>query len=299
MTTKVTSSVLANTAVVAGNYGGATVQTVIAVDAQGRITSASNVTSTVANTQITGLITAPQIASVANTQITGLITSGQIATVANTKITGLITAPQIGSVSNTAITGVITAPQIAPSAIPAGGFTNIFSSTTPGPASWPAPPSTTKIKVTVVGGGGGAPAAGGGGGGGTAIKIIPVTGGTSYPYTVGAAGANPGTGGTTSFGSPASVSATGGSGPGTGGAGSSGDINLTGGGGGSVPVAVSGSVQDGCGFPFGSWSGSAGPAARGGGSSLLSGGVASGAGNPFGGGGAGGVGGVGGIIIEY
>jgi hypothetical protein len=67
----------------------------------------------VANTQITGLITSGQIATVANTQITGLITSGQIATVANTQITGLITSGQIASVANTQITGLITSGQIA------------------------------------------------------------------------------------------------------------------------------------------------------------------------------------------
>ena len=148
----------------------------------------------------------------------------------------------LGSIAAANITGQITAPQIAPGVIPSGGFTNIFTSTTPGPASWPAPPSTSKIKVTVVGGGGGgggrtggeSPIAGtGGGGGGYAIKIIPVTGGTSYPYTIGGAGApgpagaTGGTGGTTSFGSPATVSATGGS-AGSPGLGSSGDINFRG-----------------------------------------------------------------------
>lgn len=43
MTTKVRGSVLANTAVVAGTYGGNTEVAVITVDAQGRITYASNV----------------------------------------------------------------------------------------------------------------------------------------------------------------------------------------------------------------------------------------------------------------
>ncbi|NBP04116.1 MAG: hypothetical protein EBU90_29285, partial [Proteobacteria bacterium] len=108
MTTKVTGSVLSDTGVTAGNYGAGAVNVVLGVDAQGRVTSAANVTATVANTNITGLITNPQIASVANT-----------------KITGLITSPQIASVANTQITGLITAPQIAPSAIPAGGFANM------------------------------------------------------------------------------------------------------------------------------------------------------------------------------
>jgi hypothetical protein len=42
MTTKVTSSVLANTAVTAGTYGGSTAIPVITVDSQGRLSSAEN-----------------------------------------------------------------------------------------------------------------------------------------------------------------------------------------------------------------------------------------------------------------
>jgi len=104
---------LATSGVAAGTYGGATVEGVFTVDAYGRITSASNVTAQVANSNITGLITSAQIASVSNTQITGLFTSGQIASVANTQITGLITSGQIASVANTQITGLITSGQIA------------------------------------------------------------------------------------------------------------------------------------------------------------------------------------------
>jgi len=129
MTTKVTSSVLANTAVTAGNYGAAGVQTAITVDAQGRITSAANVTATVANTNITGLITGSQLnstgvtagnygAAAVQTIITvddqGRITSAANATstVANTNITGLITSSQIATVANTQITGTIAPHQI-------------------------------------------------------------------------------------------------------------------------------------------------------------------------------------------
>jgi hypothetical protein len=43
-----------------------------------------------ANTQVSGTMTAAQIASVANTQITGLLTASQIASVANTAISGNI-----------------------------------------------------------------------------------------------------------------------------------------------------------------------------------------------------------------
>lgn len=155
----------------------------------------------------------------------------------------------LGTIAAANITGQITAPQIAPGVVPAGGFFNMFVSDTAGPGTWTAPPTTTKIRVSVAGGGGGSGSSvgSGGGGGGVAIKIIPVVGGTPYPYTIGAggtAGSAPvssagGAGGTTSFGSPASTSATGGAGGlnapcgcqsvVNGGIGSSGDLNLRGG----------------------------------------------------------------------
>ena len=46
---------LANTAVVAGTYGNATAVSQITVDAQGRITSAGNVTIAIANSAVSGL----------------------------------------------------------------------------------------------------------------------------------------------------------------------------------------------------------------------------------------------------
>ena len=124
------SARLPTSGVAAATYGNATNIPSITVDALGRITSASNVaiSATVANTQITGLITSGQIASVANTQITGLITSGQIASVANSQITGLITSGQIASVANSQITGTITAAQLQNTGVAAttyGGASSI------------------------------------------------------------------------------------------------------------------------------------------------------------------------------
>lgn len=80
MTQKVKPSTLADTSVSAGTYGGSTQQVVFTVDAQGRLTYAANATPSIANTQITGLITNSQINSVANTKITGVIIPDQVAT---------------------------------------------------------------------------------------------------------------------------------------------------------------------------------------------------------------------------
>lgn len=223
--------------------------------------------------------------------------------VAAANITGTITGPQIAPAT-------ITAPNIAPGVIPSGGLSGqIFASTTPGPGSWTAPPTTTRIRVTVVGAGGGnGPPASpsgpfqGGAGGGTGIRSIPVVGGTPYPYTIGAGGT--GAGGTTSFGSPASVSATGGAAgapcvSSAGGTGSAGDINVAGDGtNNSVIGAFAGNpCPPTPPSPFGYGLGA-------GGSSLTGRKTTPGVGNPFGGGGFGGVGpgaagGPGGIIIEF
>lgn len=55
----------------------------------------AKVTGSVANTSISGKLTADQIVSVANTQISGLLTKSQIFTVANTQIEGYITPAQV------------------------------------------------------------------------------------------------------------------------------------------------------------------------------------------------------------
>jgi hypothetical protein len=52
MTTKVTSSILANTTVTPGTYGSSSQTPTIAVDAQGRITSATNTTISTISTSV-------------------------------------------------------------------------------------------------------------------------------------------------------------------------------------------------------------------------------------------------------
>ena len=70
MTTRVSSSTLANTAVTTGTYGGASQHSVVTIDQQGRVTFAANATPSIANTQITGTITSSQLApGAANTNI--------------------------------------------------------------------------------------------------------------------------------------------------------------------------------------------------------------------------------------
>ena len=67
MTTKITSSVLTNTTVTNGTYGGASVVPTYTVDAQGRLTSAANVSVT-------------QTAVYANTgQLTANVSTGNVA----------------------------------------------------------------------------------------------------------------------------------------------------------------------------------------------------------------------------
>jgi hypothetical protein len=67
---------LATSGASAATYGGSATTPVLTVDVYGRITNAANVTTTVANTNITGNIIASQITSIASSQITGDIVLG-------------------------------------------------------------------------------------------------------------------------------------------------------------------------------------------------------------------------------
>ena len=82
MTTKVTSLLLANTAVTPGSYGGTTQHAVVNIDQQGRIIYAANATPSIANSQITGVMTASQLEPTTVTPGTyGSITQAPVVTV--------------------------------------------------------------------------------------------------------------------------------------------------------------------------------------------------------------------------
>jgi len=79
MTTKVSSSTLANTAVTTGTYGGTSQMSVVTVDQQGRITFSANATPSIATTQLTGTIT--------NAQLGGSITYDKISSLSSSLVT--------------------------------------------------------------------------------------------------------------------------------------------------------------------------------------------------------------------
>jgi len=167
--------------------------------------------------------------------VTGLASSATTDTTNATNInTGTLPTAQLSG-SYTGITGVGT---LSAGSIPSSLISGL---TTPQlnaqvfyqSGTWTAPTGVTKVSAKLIGGGGGGASNGAGGGttaaaggqGGSLFAIIPVTPGTAYTVTVGAGGTGTGndggggggtgtgtggTGGTTSFGSLASV--TGGTG---------------------------------------------------------------------------------------
>jgi hypothetical protein len=188
--------------------------------------------------------------------------------------------------------------------------------TTPGPGSWPVPPTfpSSNNTIEVIGGGaggggssGGLGSAGGGGAGGyTLDNNHPLTPGGSAPYVVGGPGAGhpgPGTGtpgGTSTFNT--TLQATGGTGGGAGpagaggpgGTGSGGDTNRTGGTGGTgagIRSGGAGGASAGNAAGNGFNGGNSSPSSAGGGAG---GAGPGGAGSPGPGGAGGGPGGTGG-----
>lgn len=104
MTTKVTSSVLANTTVTPGNYGGTTQIPAITVDAQGRITSASN-------NSVSSI-------SIASSQITGTTGTGNAVLAVSPTLTGSPLAPTASvSTSNTQIATTAFVRSIVPTGV--------------------------------------------------------------------------------------------------------------------------------------------------------------------------------------
>ena len=135
MSTRVSSFVLANTAVSAGTYGGASQIPYITIDAQGRATAAGNVTPSIANTQITGLITTSQLT---NTGVTakgyGTASSvptfvvgadGRVTSVSNTNIA--ISSSAVSGLATSATTDTTNASNISSGTLPSGRLTGSYS----------------------------------------------------------------------------------------------------------------------------------------------------------------------------
>jgi len=102
ITGNIIASQIAPTAVTSGSYGGTGNTVAIVVDPQGRITSASNVTSQVANTNITGTITAAQLAN------TG-VTASSYGNATNIPSITIDAQGRITSASNVAVVAGLTA----------------------------------------------------------------------------------------------------------------------------------------------------------------------------------------------
>jgi trimeric autotransporter adhesin len=105
MTTKVSASVLANTAVSAGTYGGAATIPVHTVDAQGRITYAANVAVAISSSAVSGLATSATTDTTNASNISsGTLPSARLSG-SYTGITGVGTL-SAGSIPTSLITGL-------------------------------------------------------------------------------------------------------------------------------------------------------------------------------------------------
>jgi hypothetical protein len=93
MTTKVSANTLSNTAVTAGSYGTATAHPQIVVDAQGRLTSATNQTIAITTAQVSGLAASATTDTTSATNITsGTLSFTRLPTV-GTITAGAYTTP--------------------------------------------------------------------------------------------------------------------------------------------------------------------------------------------------------------
>jgi hypothetical protein len=185
----------------------------------------------------TSTVTALQAGSVTATELAdSSVTNAKIVSVANTKITGLVTASQIATVANTQITGVITASQL----VSPGVNVQVLASGT-GTYTVPTGTRYLMVEMVGGGGGGecsdsaGGPAAGGTGGTTTfGTSLLTATGGAGGSYN----GSN--AGGTATLSSPAvGFSATGGQGASPG-VGYPGPAYMSGGSGASSPFGGNG-----------------------------------------------------------
>lgn len=115
---------LANTAVSAGTYGNATAVSQVTIDAQGRVTSASNVSIAISNTAVTGLgtmstqnsnnvtitggnitgITGNVVGAVPNATITNTLLQNSTATLGNATITLGSTTSTVGNLTLSNVT---------------------------------------------------------------------------------------------------------------------------------------------------------------------------------------------------
>jgi hypothetical protein len=98
---------LANTAVAAGSYGNSSTVSSITVDAQGRLTSASNVTIAIANTQVSGLGTM-STQNADNVAITGgnisAVTGNVVTAIPNGSVTNALLQNSTATLGNATIT---------------------------------------------------------------------------------------------------------------------------------------------------------------------------------------------------
>ena len=113
-TTGAVTIALLSSGVVAGTYGGTAVEGVFTVDAYGRITSASNVTAQVANTNITGNIIASQL------QPTG-VTANTYGGASSIPAITIDAQGRITAASNVAVTAGVTTGKSIAMAIVFGG----------------------------------------------------------------------------------------------------------------------------------------------------------------------------------